>query len=259
MTAGTTVVSFDITTVTNPTDTDATTGGTQIGTFYARILTYAAGSGATGYVAGTPGTYIDYGGIALSLANQLTITAKVQESLTFCVYVSGSNCSGGTGTALALGDGNGVLAAPATTYTSTAKFGLASNAQGGVTVRMKGTTLTSGSNTIDPTGGGTTDACTADVATTTVEQFGMRVTTTAPVTAWPGTGSTPRYDCAATNHNFNVDATDGTASTYGGNIASTVGALDETQVPMEFAAKAATATEAGIYTTALTFIATGVY
>lgn len=73
--------------VRNPADIDASGGspsiGNQIGTFYARILTYSSdpeGAGGT-----TPGSYVDYGGIALSTTADVTINARVQEQLTFCV------------------------------------------------------------------------------------------------------------------------------------------------------------------------------
>ncbi len=54
-------------------------------TFYARILTYAVYTGAIAYSHTTPGTHLDDGGVALSLAHQLTTNARVQEQLVFCV------------------------------------------------------------------------------------------------------------------------------------------------------------------------------
>lgn len=57
----------------------------DIGTFYARVLTYATTAGATGYTSATPGTHIDDGGVAMSTAYQLTVNARVQEQLEFCV------------------------------------------------------------------------------------------------------------------------------------------------------------------------------
>jgi len=67
---------FDITGITNPSTT---------GTFYARMYTYAAVSWSGYTSAASPGTFVDYGGIALSTAALITITARVQESLAFCV------------------------------------------------------------------------------------------------------------------------------------------------------------------------------
>ncbi|MDB5164294.1 MAG: exported protein of unknown function [Candidatus Saccharibacteria bacterium] len=229
-----TAVSFDLGTGVG---NDGIKNPTTLGTFYARIGTFASTDGT--------GAQQDAGGVALSTANQLTITAKVQETLTFCVYVTGVNCAGGTGTALALGDVNGVLSSTTTDYTGSAKFGLASNAPA-VVVRMKGATLTAGTFTI--TQQGTT--CTADSTTSSVEQFGVRVT--------PGTNVTadPVYACGSGLHAFDGANTVGT---YGDDIASTAVPLDEVQSTMEFNAKAATTTEASVYTTTLTFIATGTF
>ncbi len=105
----------------------------------------------------------------MSTANQLNVTAKVQETLTFCVYTLADCATGGT--AVTLGDSNGVLFNTATTYTGTASFDLASNAFGGVSVKMQGDTLKSGSFTITPHGA----ACTADSTATSLEQFGIRI------------------------------------------------------------------------------------
>lgn len=226
------------------------TNPTTVGTFYARIYTYATQSAAQSHSVASPSGYVDYGGVALSTVNQLSITAKVQESLTFNLSAS----------SLALGDSNGVLASTASTYTNTVDFNLASNAQGGVSVRMKGDTLKSGSNSITAHGGGTSKTCVADVATTSVEQFGMRISVAGSgVSPSTNTSTSAAYGCSSGQHNFWTDTTDGTLSTYGGLIATTSGATDLSATTMEFAAKAASTTEAGIYTTTLTFIATGVY
>jgi hypothetical protein len=70
-------------TATNPTGT-ATTNGVP-GTFYARLLTYTDESVASAYTSTAVGTHIDDGGVALSTARQLSVTARVQERLEFCV------------------------------------------------------------------------------------------------------------------------------------------------------------------------------
>lgn len=266
LTAGTTV-NFQVTSVTNPTDTNDGSAGVQAGTFYARIVTYNATAGDfANYTAANPGSTnaIDYGGIALSLANALTVTAKVQESLTFCVYITGASCAAGTGTSVVLGDSNGVLANPALTYTSTStatdpKLGIASNAQSGVAVKMKGENLCRKSAPADCEDADTTNiivpqtgTCVADSVSASVEQFGVKVTT-------PGSGVTvdADYNCgASTQHAFN---TANTTSLYGDDILATSAPSIEVTSTLQFAAKAAATTEAGIYTTNITFIATGTY
>lgn len=250
LTGGTTVVAFDAGSsggadgVTNPSPNNQT--------YYARIVTYTTVAGAQGYVdtnVDTAAAHTDDGGIALSTASQITITSKVQETLTFCVY-TGVNCAAG-GTAVALGDANGVLANTALVYTdSSSKFDLATNASAGAIVRLKGDTLKTAGGTfsIDPHG----TTCTADSVVTSLEQFGVRVTASGA----PLVPDVP-YNCAAGNHTFDVANTN---TAYGQAIADTGGgALDIQTGTMEFAAKSALTTEAGIYTTTITFIATATY
>lgn len=224
---------------TNPTNTNTT--------FYARILLFPTSNPdlTTPSNENTGTASNDAGGTALSTANVLNVTAKVQETLIFCVY-TGINCAAG-GSAVALGDSNGVLSDTTTTYTSVANFDLASNALAGVAVRLKGDTLTSGAFTISPHGVN----CSADSVSTSVEQFGVRVSTS-------GAGQTAAvtYDCLAGNHAFDVANTN---TTYGQNIVTTAGATDRSSSVIELSAKAAGTTEAGIYTTTLQLIATATY
>jgi hypothetical protein len=233
--------------VTNPTTTNTA--------FYARIMTYGATATAQAYTSSAPGSYIDGGGVAVSTAGLIQLTAKVQESLTFCVYTNSPvNCAAASGTAVTLGDANGVLASTSTSYQSTAGFGLQTNAQSGAVVRMKGDTLcrvagscVSSANTITAQGA----SCTADSTTTSVEQFGMRVSVV-------GTGitATAPYNCTAGNHAFDLTNVN---TTYGQQIASCSAPIDEAQNTLQFSAKAATTTEAGIYSSTLTFIAVATY
>jgi len=219
--------------ITNPTNTNTT--------FFARIMTFTTTDGSGSETVDS----LDAGGVALSTANVLNVTAKVQETLTFCVYTM-ANCAAG-GTAVALGDSNGVLSSTSTTYTNTAKYDLASNALGGVAVKLKGDTLKSGSFSITPSG----STCTVDTAATATEQFGVRVST-----AGAGQTADPIYACGVNNHSFDVANTN---TIYGENISTTAGATDASTSTLELAAKSAGTTEAGTYTTTLTLIATATY
>ncbi|HUD03586.1 MAG TPA: hypothetical protein VMR51_02245, partial [Patescibacteria group bacterium] len=77
------------TAVTNPTANNTT--------YYARVFTFATTAGAQAYTSGTPGTYVDAGGIALSTGYTININTNVQEQLIFCVSAAapGSNCGSG--------------------------------------------------------------------------------------------------------------------------------------------------------------------
>lgn len=262
LTAGVTDVEFDITGVANPTTTNAS--------FYARILTFPNDSGAdsaANYTDTAPGNATDAGGVAMSTAAQITVTAKVQERIVFCVYTTGTgnNCTAKSGTAITLGDTNGVLDPSGPYVDKNAKYTITTNASGGAIVRLKGATLVSGGNSIDAIG----DTATASALGT--EQFGLCNYETA------GSGATFTYstydgggNCGTTSQTantgtpggagtatFGLDTTD-TATTYGDPIA-TKPAGDYSTVTLALIGNISNTTEAGIYTTTLTFIATGTY
>lgn len=213
-------------------------------TFYARIMTFTSTTGSGNELTDT----LDAGGIALSTANQLNVTAKVQEAIFFCVYTE-ATCEDG-GQDVILGDSNGVLSSNTTTYTDTAKFDIASNAVSGVSIKVKGDTLKSGTFSISAYGA----TCTADSNATGTEQFGLRIETVGP-----GQAASAPYDCGTGQHGYDNNTTDGTASLFGDEISATAGATDVSTSQIEFAAKSANTSEAGIYTTSLMLIATATY
>jgi hypothetical protein len=294
---------FDITTITNPNVPNYT--------FFARIYTYTEAAEANGYTladpnagigtanndAAVPGTnndddFIDAGGIALSTAEQITITAKVPEKLTFCVYTQDGTPSntcgtGGTapqGNAIVLGDNNGSLSDVEEFVNTDAKFTISTNALYNVAVRMKGGTLktTPGCSddptqtcSIDSIGGADPGSQTASSAGT--EQFGMctyqsvgaGLTMTVPYddaecntvvdnSGAIGNGLAGDAGVPAATFGFFNENTVGTTSTYGDIIATKEPGSYSTGV-LAFLGNIAVTTEAGIYTTTLTFIATGTY
>jgi len=257
-------ISFDITTVTNP---------TNVATFYARIYTFASQANANAYtVAGGGGTYVDYGGIALSTVSQINITATVQETLTFCVNASsiGNGCTSLT-TPVSITIGSGSPAVLHTTGDATQAFTqLSTNASGGATVRMKATNACNngGLTTAPPDSSG---GClsipglgnTAVVFTAGTANWGMCVAPGSGITAdnnYKDTGS--GSNCPAT---FNAAADygmDGASlvSTYGDPIYSTTsGAVSNSNSALTFAAQAGNTTPAGIYQGAEILIATGTF
>lgn len=234
-------------------------------TFFARITLYASGTTvdfSTDTAAKTTeNAATDAGGVAMSTANALAVTAKVQEQLTFCVYTDPTSCSGG-GNTIALGDSNGVLSSTSTYYTNpaltTPKIDLASNALGGVIVRLKGDTLTSGAFSITAQGEGLSPgfACVADSTATSSEQFGIRIVTYGTGQAAPTPGGEDDFGCLAGNHKF---VPTNTNTTYGEPFIKTAGATDLSTSTLELGAKASSTTEAGVYKSTLQFIATATY
>ena len=239
-----TTISFDLGSnssdgVVNPDTTNST--------FYMRILTFTNATNAEGYSPGTDTNATDVGGLALSTANTITITAKVHETLTFCVY-TGANCAAG-GTTVSLGDANDVLST-STTYTDdSTQFDLATNAASGAKVYASGNLLESGSNDIDAIGA----TCTAD--STGTEQFGFRITNNG--TANTNVDPTSPYDCSSGNHSFVTAALDPTSTTspFGDEIAETTSATDSEDSAVEFAANISNITAPGVYTTEFDFVA----
>lgn len=264
-------VTITIAGVTNP---------TTLGTFYARILTYNTQANAENYssTAADGGTgNVDAGGIALSTAEQITVTSKVQERLVFCVYAdeadaeyANNDCTSKQGTSVILGDTNGVLDPSGVYVSKAAQYGITTNASGSAVIRAKGATLTSGSFTIDAFGG------TANTSTPGSEEFGFctyQVSGTGMTidTLYDGdSGGNTSTACSGTTDTAGTGSTGGDnsaafafevanlTSTYGDDIATKpAGGFSTGKVV--FAGNISNTTEAGIYTSTLTFIATGTY
>lgn len=250
--------SFTLTTGVNP---------SSVGTFYARILTFATAAAATAQAAANSGDgssltgVVDSGGIAMSTAVQITLTAKVQESLTFCVY-TGASC--GTGTAVNLGDTNGVLSSAGHFVDVTTRYDIATNAANNAVVRLKGGLPTSGANTIASFGTTATAPSTAGASQfglCNYQSTGSGLTPAAPynhascntTTQTAGTGSTGGTGSAQ----FAFD-TAATTSTYGDDL-STKTAGSTSQGTVAFAGFANTTQQAGVYASTYDFIATGTY
>ena len=269
-------VAFDIDGITNP---------TSAGTFYARILTYIDSTVATSYAAGTPGANVDDGGIALSVANELTITARVQEVLEFCIGtetastigpVTGDDCTDVAGTDLSLDVvDSGSIATTSTIDTPNDGIALVrTNAANGAVMYYKAEQDTSsgqlkiagatcnGTNLDDPcfnSVGTTRSAITAGT-----ENFGValkeRITTTG--------GATDAITCDA---EYQGDGTAGCTGAVAGNnyawddsgafdtLASSAGPVDDELVALEFAATASPTTPTGFYTVTANFVTTATY
>lgn len=287
--AGTTV-SFDLG---SSGGTDGETNPSTNGSFYARIVTYATTAGATGYVSNainTGGTAVDAGGVAMSTANQLTVNARVQEVLVFCVGTDDANaandCSDISGTTVDLGvvqSGTPSISPVATTSGGNNKNGLAmirTNAVNGVVVdyfaeavtgdsgsthmgalRVSGSTCT-GDGTIAT--GSKTDQCfnssgtTQAVFGTSDEGFGM---TSSSVDTTNGTTTNlvrdTEYDGDGTNGAGNGWAwAQTTPDRLASSTASGVKVVDDEMLILRFAAQAAVTTPTGQYGVTSTYVAT---
>lgn len=239
---------FTITTVTNP--------STANHSFYARIYTFDTTTHANSYSPGVQTNVIDDGGVALSTSTVINITAKVMETLAFCVYNDMHGGVAGTGTcgvddpSITIGHASGSATIIDSSAIDTAldDFSLSTNAQSGAVVTLKGDTLKSGSNQINPAGA----AAVAFVAGT--EDFGVRVSTS-------GTSITPQapYNGAAGSYGLDVTSTPNITSTYGQPLANLTAPANNSISKITWAATASNTTKAGTYTAAEQLIATGTF
>jgi hypothetical protein len=247
---------------------DGITNPSTNGSFYARILTYATTAGATGYVSTAPNTgaaRTDDGGVAMSTNNQLTINARVQEQLQFCVgttdAATNNDCTDISGTSIDLGvvDSTAVAASA----NDAGKAMVRTNAQSGVVIVYRSEQNTS-SGKLKVAGATCSGVSTADQcfnsATTTqqpivagAEMYGMTIESVNQTNgSTTNLGEDPEYDGSGDGYAW--DDT-GTAD----QIASSSTVVDDEMLELKFAATASITTPPGAYTVTATFIATATF
>lgn len=273
---------FNLAGLTNPSSVLFNAVSKPVGTFYARMYTYADstwGGTTTAYASATaPGDYKDYGGIALSTNRIISITARVLEQLSFCVsgaaqatWTTTNDCSdvnAATAPALTLGHGtpNPILDATATD-TGSVYSQISTNATSGAIVAMRNSNPCGGLSAdggvtcaIAAVNGG---AATASTILPGSAQFGMSATPGAL-----GVGGTGTVN-ADTNYNGGVGTygmdtevvTDAGSVTglFGDRVLYTTAPCYRINNNYTFAASAALTTPAGIYTANMDLIATGTF
>ena len=278
--SATTSVEFDLGTSATG---DGITNPTTVGTFYARIVTYATDTAAQAYDSETPGTFVDEGGIALAIANELTITARVQEVLEFCIGTQEDStltpagdpledCSNVAGTDIDLGvvDSNSI--SNSTTEGNSGVAMIRTNAANGAVVYYKaeqdtnsGQLKIAGESCISPSS--TEDACfnsaglTQVAFTAGVERFGMALRNLNNDYG----GATSNLACNV-EYRSNTTCADVAPGGYAwrddgqfATIASSTSVLDDEMVNLEFAATAAPTTPTGLYTVTANFVATSTF
>lgn len=193
-------------------------------TFYGIITTYSD-SGWT--------TPVDSDGVALSTAGQITVTANVDETLTFTLAAA----TVGLGSLTSSTTGTGVSSMTAST-----------NAATGYSIAYSGTTLTSGSNTI---------AAMASPAASTQnsKQFGINLmanTTPAIGSNKSGSGTGAPAAGYGTSNSFKFN-------TAGETIASAAAATNSNTFTTSYIANVDGVTPGGAYSTVITYVITANY
>ena len=185
---------------------------------------------------------VDSGSVALSTSSQVQVSLTVNEALTFCTgtSITGQNCATATGSIVNLGSGS--TTAPAT---GTSVMAASTNGDTGYTISVNGSTLASGSYTIDA-------LATGGVSSPGTKQFGLNLTgaNTTPVVGAVRTGlgtaaATVNY---GTNNNFRFAS--------GEQVVTSVGPTDSNTFTIGYIANIDGLTPAGVYTTNLNYIAT---
>jgi len=182
------------------------------------------------------GTFGDTGTATVEILDddQVAVTAEVLQAITFSISANAINFGNLSSTNDRYADATTGSDTEVIAHTFTA----GTNASSGYSITVQGATLTSGGNTI--TAIGATHAATSLGA----EQFGIRIT------AADGSGAVlDPYDDVA-EYAYGADA--GTTDV----VASASGSTADTVYSARYLANIASDTEAGSYTTALTYVAT---
>jgi len=263
---------------------------TSVGALYARLYTYSTYSTASTFAAASPitgtsystsaGANIDGGGVALYITNSLTVNAKVQEYLQFCIYTaSGSNlpCTQ-TGSTVTLGNSSGILSIANAYVDTSTRFDVATNASGYAAITFTGAPLSNGANLIESSslsGTGTT-AATAYVSAVGTDQFGLcGVASATQATNYTSTnlsfpnGTYNSVGGSACPSAYATSTTYAGTAWFGLNIAQAAtvyGDLLAIQQPgtgstgaISFIGNVAASQLAGSYSTSFNFVATGTY
>lgn len=247
-------ITFEIAGITNTTKTVPTPS------FYARIYTFT-GTTQGSYASPTNvGAHVDDGGIALSTAVDITVTATVMETLTFCTskVAPGAGCTGTTAPDVVVGKGTPKAldtAAVDGTATDTAYAQLSTNATSGAIINLKTVSSTTCAGLSRDSG--TTCEIAAKGAFGPIAafagQFGVNV-----ANGTGGTGTvTANANYGTTANSFGM--ANAVYSTYGDTIASSAGPVSNVNVLLTYGANASATTPAGVYRTTESLIATGTF
>ncbi len=253
------VTTVKISGITNPSATTSTT-------HYLRLLTFSTATPGTTVDETADNSAVDFGGVAWATNPGMNVTAKVQETLNFCTY-TGANCGAG-GAAVNLG-----ILSTSVLSAASSKIDLGTNAKRGATVQYYGDTLKSGSNPIAAkTTKGALTAGTANFGINLAANTTASNLKNADGTAYTSSGPTGTGTLGTVTANYssdgqflyNVQASaatpDLTPGTPGANTVATATApIDRTTYTATYGAAIANTTASGIYTTTVSYVATGLF
>ena len=258
-----TASTYTFTNVNNPSAT---------GTYFMRIQTFTS-TDATG-------NSVDAGGVAFAITNAITITAKVQETLSFCVtsaahntWTTTNDCSDSNVAsnlpALTIGHGSpNIILDSSAIDTGFVYTQLSTNAINGAIIRLRGGNSCGGLSNDGGTNCPIPGIGSAAQMTAGTANFGLFVSNS--VAGPNGVGSLT----ADANYNDTANINTGSpstlgfgmdnanvpnTSTYGDTIATSAGPVYRANITNVFGATAALTTPAGIYSNNYSMIATGTF
>jgi len=247
-TAGT-AIDMELANVTNP---------SAAGVIYARITTYA---GANDYTAANNlGTYVDDGGVAISITEGFAVSGRVLETMVFCASAAalGSDCSGATAPSVTLGSG-GILTD--TLSEGTVHTLVSTNAASGAIVNLKSNTIGCGGLSrvgaaSFAAGCGISPLTSAGPINTGDAKFGLKLST--PTAATGQVNIAGSYDTSDYFMNWVTGDATGVTSPYGDPIYNTNDApVNVGKTDLTFGANISNVTPAGNYSASMSLIATG--
>ena len=219
--------------------------------YYVRISTYTAtDTSAPAY----PGT--DFGAVAVSTAQQITVNGTMPESLVFCVGTSGTDCTNMAGSTVNLG-----TFSPTATNVGLSLMSASTNAGGGYSITINGTTMTSGSNTIPAMGTQTLDSSGCAVSCTSAtgtSQFGTNVRANNVLSAGGAFGADVTGAGVATGSGgYNT----GNSFRYfsGDTVASSAGVTNANLFTNSYLVNVGGNQAAGVYSATMTYICTALF
>jgi hypothetical protein len=236
-------------------------------TFYLNIFMTTVAGAATVYTAP-----VDFGAVAASTGNELSVSASVQEALTFCVgatvNTTGTPCStvGSAAVSLATSGSCPIMGA---TYscTGTSQMDANTNASTGYAIYYDGSTFT------NPIAGHTIAAIGSTVAASSAgtEQFGLAMTGDVVNSSETTGGTAILYQGGGTNYCYATIATfcttangakyayvtGGAGNTANTEVASATGPTADNIFTTTYLGNVSATTNPGVYTATVDYICTG--
>lgn len=207
--------------------------------FFVRITTYSTDNGL--------GAYVDEGAAIASINSSLNVEGITPETLSFCVGIIGNSCSDLTGQLIGFGD----LKPTATSSATTVMFA-STNAPGGYSITIFGTTLASGTHEIPAMGVQSLNYTNNDASAIGQSQFGTNVVdNTIPNIGSPvaGGGIAGPYGGYGSQNRYRFFS--------GDTVASAVTATNINKFTNSYVVNISKQQAIGYYTATLSYICTG--